>query len=145
MLYNLKNSWEVKDLYNVLNNYVDKGYVVEVKRKAPQRSLRQNNYLYLILGFFASEYGCSIEEAKIDFYKRTCNKDIFEREGVNKSGKVVKYLRSSKDLNTAEMCLSVERFRNWSSAVAGIYLPAPNEEEFLAFCAREIERSKEYV
>lgn len=145
MTYNLKNPYEVKELYKSLEHLVEKGVTIELKRKSPLRSLKQNSYLHLILGFFASEYGISLEEAKVDFFKRECNREIFEREVYNKSGKRVGCLRSTAELTTAELTLAIDRFRNYSSAVAGIYLPAPNEEQFLAFCAQEIEKNKEYV
>lgn len=128
-----------------LKKLVASGAVVEIKKKSPIRSQAQNRYLHVILGFFGAEYGMSMEEVKVDLYKRTCNREIFERKAVNKHGKEITYLRSTSDLSSAEMSLSVDRFRNWSSAVAGIYLPAPNEEAFLAYCEQEIERNKEFI
>ena len=52
--------------------------------------------------------------------------------------------RSSKDLNTAEMTLTIERFRNWA-ATKGYYLPAPDEERNLQLAEIEIERNNEYT
>lgn len=128
-----------------IKKLVSTGATIEVKRKAPNRSLAQNRYLHTILGFFGAEYGMSMEEVKVDIYKRLCNREIFERKTTNKHGREVTYLRSTKDLTTAEMALSVDRFRNWSAAVAGIYLPSPNEESFLAYCEQEIERNREFI
>ena len=101
--------------------------------------------LHLLLGYFASQHGCSLGEAKIDFYKRTCNRDLFERRAVNRQGREVTYLRSSAELTTGEMTLSIDRFRNWSAAVAGIYLPAANEQQMLIYAQQEIERNKEFI
>lgn len=145
MIFDPNNPFDVVKAREYLNSLFGRGALVEIKRKAPRRSNAQNNYLHLILGYFASEYGCSMEEAKIDFFKRECNRELFERDGVNKQGKGVTYLRSSKDLSSAEMSLATERFRNWSSAVANIYLPAPNEEQFLAHCMKMIEENREYI
>ena len=139
------NPYDVTRAREYLETLIRSGEPFELKRRAPKRTGRQNAYLHVIIGFFASEYGCSLEEAKIDFFKRECNKEIFEREGVNKKGKPVTYLRSSKDLTTSEMATATDRFRHWSSAVAGIYLPAPNEEQFLAYCEKVIEENKEFV
>lgn len=74
-----------------------------------------------------------------------CNRDIFEREKTNKKGKIIKTLRSSSELSTGEMTLAIERFRNYSSAQAGIYLPSPNENEFLLHIQQEIEKDKEFL
>lgn len=145
MIYNLNNPWEVQNLKEHLKKLIAKGGLVELKRKSPQRSLNQNRYLHMILGYFGCEYGLSLDETKVDIFKRECNRDLFEREAVNKHGRAVKYLRSSADLNSAEMTLAIERFRNWSASVAGIYLPSPNEEQFLAYCEQEIERNREFI
>ena len=145
MLYNLKNEYDVPKFKAYVNRLYAERAVVEVKRKNPARTLAQNAYLHLLLSYFASEYGCSAEEAKVDFYKRTCNRDLYEREQANKHGRTVKYLRSSAELTTAEMTLSIDRFRNWSSSVAGIYLPAANEQQMLIYAQQEIERNKEFI
>ena len=145
MIFNLKYPNDAKAAYAYLDNLMENQAKVEIKKKSPIRSLAANRYLHLILGYFSVSYGCSLDETKVDFYKRTCNREIFERERENKDGKMVKYLRSSATLDSKEFALSVDRFRSWSAMEAGIYLPAPNEEQFLEFCQREIERCAEYV
>ena len=145
MIFNLKNEYEVPKLKDYVNRLFREHAVVEVKKKLPNRTLAQNSYLHLLLGYFASEYGCSLEEVKIDYYKRTCNRDLFERKTINKKGKEVTYLRSSAELTTSEMTLSIDRFRNWSASVAGIYLPAANEQQMLIYAQQEIERNKEFI
>ena len=70
---------------------------------------------------------------------------MFERKTVNKKGNEVTYLRSSAELTTGEMTLSIDRFRNWSVSVADIYLPAVNEHQMLVYAQQEIERNKEYI
>ena len=145
MIYDLKYPKQVKEAYAYLENLEEHQCKVEIKKKSPLRSLNQNAYLHMILGYFAACYGCSLDEAKVDFYKRTCNREIFERERENKNGQKVKYLRSSATLDTKEFTLTIDRFRSWSAMVAEIYLPAPNEEQFLEFCQREIEKNAEHV
>ena len=63
----------------------------------------------------------------------------------DRKGKEVTYLRSSAELTTGEMTLSIDRFRNWSASVAGIYLPAANEQQMLIYAQQEIERNKEFI
>ena len=145
MLLNLGNPYDAQKAKEYLGKLIGKQCWCEVKELKPKRSNRQNAYLHVILGYFAAMYGCSLEEAKIDFYKRTCNRELFEVEVVNSVGKSVRALRSSSVLDSKEMTLSIERFRNWSSAVAEIYLPSPNEEQFLAYCRQKIEENREFV
>lgn len=144
-IFNLKNEYDIPKFKAYVNKLFQERAVVEVKKKLPNRSLAQNSYLHLLLGFFGSEYGCSLEEAKIDFYKRTCNRDLFERKIVNKQGHEITYLRSSAELTTGEMTLSIERFRNWSASEAGIYLPAANERQMLLYAQQAAERSREFL
>lgn len=145
MLFNLQNEYDVPKFKAYVNKLFKERAVVEVKRKNPARTLAQNSYLHLLLGYFGTQYGCSLDEAKLDYYKRTCNRDLFERKATNKLGKEVTYLRSSAELTTAEMSLSIDRFRNFASSEAGIYLPSPNEREFLIHIQQEIERHKEFL
>lgn len=117
----------------------------ELKKKKAPKTLKQNSYLHVIISFFASQYGCTEEEAKIDFFKREANRVTFEREITNKRGQNVKILRSTADLDREEMSLVIDRFRNWSAMVAGIYLPSPNEQEALIYCMNEIENNSTYL
>ena len=145
MIFNLKNPYEKDDFKNYANKLYLSESVVELTKKLPNRTLAQNSYLHLLLGFFASEYGCSLDEVKLDFFKREVNKAIFQRTITNKLGKEVTTLRSTTDLTTGEMSTAIDRFRNWSSAVAGIYLPSANDKQFLVYVQQEIERNKVFI
>jgi hypothetical protein len=144
MVYDLKNEYEVPKFTEKVRALLREGALVELKKRYPNRSQSQNRYFYLILGWFACETGYSVDEVKIDIFKRLCNKAIFERETTNKRGKTVKYLRSSADLNTAEFTTAIERFRNYSAA-QGIYIPSPNEGDFLMYIEKAMEQQKEYL
>lgn len=144
-IFNLRNEYDIPKFKAYVNKLFQERAVVEVKKKLPNRTLAQNSYLHLLLGYFGTQYGCSLDEAKLDYYKRTCNRDLFERKATNKLGKEVTYLRSSAELTTAEMSLSIDRFRNWSASQAGIYLPAANEQQMLVYAQQEIERNREFI
>lgn len=144
-LYNLKNVYDRKKFKEACNSMVLKGDYVELKRKNTQRSLAQNSYLHCLLGYFGSEFGLSLEEVKFDIFKKTCNLDIFQRERFNKRGQKIKYIRSSTELDKAEMTTAIERFRNYSSAECGLYLPSPNEGEMLFFAQQQIEANKDFI
>lgn len=145
MVFNLNNPFELEKFKGYVNQLYAQKAVVEVKKKLPKRSLSQNSYLHLILSWFACETGYSVEEVKLDYFKKRCNQDLFERKKVNKQGKEITFLRSSAELSTGEMTVAIERFRNYASAEAGIYLPGPNEREFLIHIQQQIERQKEFI
>lgn len=145
MIFNLANPYELDRYKEYVNTLYAKKAVVEVKEKKANRTLKQNKYLHVLLSYFACEYGCSVEEAKLDFYKRTCNSELFVVKKMNKYNREVETVRSSSSLDTCEMTLSIERFRNWSASVASIYLPSPQEHDYLLHCEQIIEQNKSYI
>lgn len=145
MIYELSNDYDTEKFLDKVDKLVQSKKIVELKVKSPIRSLRQNRYLHLILGWFATNYGCSIDEAKIDFFKRKCNSAIFLRSRKNKTGKEVKYLLSTADLDSEQMTTAIERFRNWSAIEADLYLPDPSDLRFLQYVEKEIENNKEFM
>ena len=145
MIFNLNNPYEIDKFKEYVNKLYAQKAIVEVKKKLPNRSLSQNSYLHLILSWFACETGYSLEEVKLDYFKKICNRDLFVRKKINKKGDEITYVRSSSDLDTLEMTTAIDRFRNYASAQAGIYLPSPNESQFLTYIEQEIERNKEFI
>lgn len=145
MIFDLDNEYDRAKFDEYISNMRNGGGLVEVKRKKPLRTLSQNSYLHLILSYFASEYGCTTDEAKVEYYKKTANRELYEREVTNKHGKKIVTLRSSTELTTSEMALSITRFLNWSASVAGIMLPSAGDDRFLAYASQCIERNREYL
>ncbi len=145
MLYDTKNPLDVQNAKTRLELLIKRGCVIELTEKKPKRSLNQNAYLHLLLGYFASQTGNTLEWVKQQYYKRLCNPDLFVGEKTDRFLGNMKYIRSSADLRTDEMNLSIERFRNWSASEAGIYLPEPTNEAEIAAMQVEVERYKTYL
>ena len=145
MVYNLSNPLDVQNARTRLEMLVKRGCTIELSEKKAKRSLSQNRYLHLLLGYFASQTGNTLEWVKQQYYKKLCNPDLFIGEREDLFLGRVKYVRSSADLSTDEMNLSIERFRNWSSAEAGIYLPEATSEAEIAALQVEVERYKTYL
>lgn len=91
------------------------------------------------------ETGNSLEYVKEVFYKRAANKDVFVRIKDDELLGQTEYLRSSASLSQEEFSVSIDRLRDWSSQVAGIYLPTPNEEQFLASIEVEMSKYKQWI
>lgn len=145
MIFNLKYPNDVKAAYAYLENLEEHQAKVEITKKSPIRSLSQNSYLHMILGWFCCEFGYTIEEVKYSIFKLQVNPELFIRTRVNKRGDEVRYVRSTAELTTTEFNQAVERFRNYSAMECQFYIPAPNETQFLEFIQREIEKNKEFV
>jgi hypothetical protein len=135
MIYNLNNTIEAEQAKARLNWLIEHGKKVELKEKRYNRTLSQNAYLHVLLGFYATQLGYSMEEVKQDIWKRDVCRQIFRKE---KNGREL--YRSSSDLNTLEMTNAIERFKDHALIEAGIKLPDPHEEQFLAWCQEEIDK-----
>ena len=120
-----------------LEKLIDQGKTFEIKDMS-RRSTRQNSYLHLIIGWFCQNFGYKskedVERIKKRHYKVECNYDLYVvSEGKDKlTGETLYECRSSADLTTEEMTLSITRFRNWASQEWGVYLPSPDEQSLLA-------------
>lgn len=144
MLYDLKNPLDRERFKRRCNALFQKQGIVELSERV-KRSSQSNRYLHLIIGYLAMETGNTLEYAKEVFYKRAANSEIFVREKEDDLIGKAEYLRSSADLTQEEFSLSIDRFRDWSSQTAGIYLPSPNEEQFLESIEYEMSRQQRWM
>ena len=144
MLYDLKNPLDRERFKRRCNALFKKQGIVELSEKTI-RSNQSNKYLHTLLGYLAIETGNTLEYVKEVFYKRTANKDIFVRIKDDELLGQTEYLRSSASLSQEEFSTSIDRLRDWSSQTAGIYLPSPNEEQFLASIEVEMSRYKQWL
>lgn len=145
MRFDLSNPYDLPRAREYFQKLVEQRAIVDITKKKEPHTIPQQKYLHLILGWFGVEIGMSLEQVKVDIYKRICNRELFEREHVNKRGKRVTYLRSTNDLTKDEYSLSITRFRNYASVEAEIYLPSSDERQFLSYIEGEMERYKEFI
>ena len=145
MIYNTSNPLDKANFQLRAKKLAESGVIVDLTEKKPRRSLPQNKYLHVILAYFGAQTGNTLEWVKQQYYKKLVNPDLFIREKEDKYLGWIKVLRSSADLDTAEMSLSIERFRNWAAQEAGIYLPSADEFIIIQQMEIEIERNKEYL
>lgn len=145
MIYRLNNQLDRQQFREKSEWLLKRQVVVELKEKKHQRSLSQNSYLHVCLSLFAVEFGYDLETVKYDYFKRTVNKDIFERKRDNKHGQEITYLRSTSDLDTGEMTTAIERWRNWCVQEAGLYIPEPNEQDAIMEAERMISMAEKYL
>jgi hypothetical protein len=151
MKFNLANDIDMARFDTQCEYLKRKRETVELIKKknktdgSTKRSKEQNKYLHLILGWFAVEFGNTMKYVKKNYYKRLVNPGTFIIKKDDRFLGRVQELRSSANLTTAEMTLTVELFRNWASQEAGIYLPAPNEDKFLEYIQNELDKYKQWI
>ena len=116
MIYDLHNPLDRERLKKRIGRLMDaESAIVELTEKKPQRSRAQNSYLHLLLGELALQTGNTIEWVKVEYYKKECNRDLFVTRRADKMLGTAEVLRSSADLTTDEMTLSIERLKKWAS------------------------------
>ena len=145
MIYDTSNPLDKANFLLRAKKLAESGKIIELTEKKPRRSLPQNKYLHVILAYFGAQTGNTLEWVKQQYYKKLVNPDLFIREKKDKYLGMIKVLRSSADLDTAEMSLSIERFRNWAAQEAGIYIPSADEAILIQQMEIEIERNKEFL
>lgn len=134
MKYNTAIEREKTDAKNYFEKLVASESLVEIKKISRTRSLRQNNYLHLLLGAFGDHFGYTIEESK--YIYKEINKTIYFYK---KKGRV--FVRSSADLSVDEMKQSIDRFRD-VSAEQGCDLPLATDQDWLRSIENSIEQNK---
>ena len=144
-LFNLSNPLDNANFLLRAKKLAESGKIVELTEKKPKRSLPANRYLHVILAYFGTQTGNTTEWVKQQYYKKLVNPDLFIREKEDKFLGRIKVLRSSADLDTSEFSLSIERFRNWASQEASIYIPSADEAILIQQMEIEIERNKEHL
>lgn len=146
MLYDLSIELQAENFKKRCNLLYKKKAIVSLAERKPQRTLRQNAYLHAALGYFGLQIGYKLDEVKDYHFKRIVNPELFVRKITDLiTGEERTVLRSSSDLTTEEMTLAIERFRNWASDIAGVYIPSPEEHRMVEQMEIEIQRAKLYL
>ena len=137
MIFDLARTDEVHKAREYLNQVARLGKKVEITRKAEHRSLPQNSYLHLILGYFGTETGYTADEAKTLYKRLNSNLYVYEKNGS-------KFLKSSADLSKEDMMLSIDKFIAYSEQ-QGIPLPKADNQDFLDLARNSVEAHKKYI
>lgn len=145
MVYDTSNPLDKANFLLRAKKLADKGAIIELTEKKPRRTLPQNSYLHVTIAYFASQYGCTTEWAKQRYFKQLVNPELFVREKDDEFLGRVKYLRSSADLDVSEMSLAIDRWRNWCSMEASIYIPSADEAILIQQMEAEVNRNKAFL
>lgn len=122
---------------------VKKGAVVEMTEHV-FKTPNQNRYLHLLIGVVALDTGNTIEDAKVAYYKKMVNPDLFLRIRQDKLGNSIESVRSITELTKEEMSISIDRFKRWGYE-NGIYMPNPEDTALLQDIELEIGRNRAYL
>lgn len=141
MIYKTQNKYHRQRAVVRFQKLIEKGATIELTEKKPRRTIQQNRYLHLILGWFAYETGYTLQEVKQYIFKQMVNPAIFYDGEVGELVPVQRW-RSTAGLDTAELTTAIDKFRDYSSAEAGIYLPEPRDLVALQEIEIELKNNK---
>ena len=146
MVYDLSTDIDRIRFQRRVETLLEKRVVVDLSEKKPKRTIPQNAYLHLLIGEFAMRTGNTMDWVKQEYFKRHCNAELFVRLKQDRLTKrEVEVLRSSRDLDTGEMKIAIDRFKHWSSAECGIDLPDAEDKEWLGYIEREMQHNREWL
>ena len=90
------------------------------------RTTNQNRYLHILCRILAVETGTTESYAKQVYFKELANEDIFVQTTKDPlSNKLIKIIRSSRDITLNEMRRAISNFIRWA-AEQGYALPEAN-------------------
>lgn len=144
MLYNAKKPIDIQNAIKKLKYLIEKQVVFELKEKRKKRTYSQNNYQHLLFSWFAIHTGYTAAEVKLDIYKKIVNPTLFYEGEFGEKVKIERW-RSTASLDTAETTMAINRFRNYSVVEFGLYLPEPEDLEYLKEIEIEISKQPEFL
>ena len=145
MKFNLNSTFEQVSATAFLKTLFEKKVFIEIKELTGGTN-QQNRYFHLLIGWFALNYGESVEFVKQIMIKRDICPEIFREELISqKTGNIIVSFKSWSDIDKPNRNIVIEKFRNWSAKEAKIYLPSANEDEFLKSIEVEIEKNKQWL
>lgn len=106
---------------------------IELKKIPKKRTLKQNRYVHVLFTLWGSEYGYSIDEAKL-VVKKLLGYMYQKQDQI--------FPKQTSKMDTRELTEFIDKFRNFSSS-QGYYLPSADEVgDNWGYYAKEIERAE---
>lgn len=146
MRFNPNNPIDIQRAKERLNFLIEKKKVFDITAKKETKTYPQLKYAHLIMGWFALEYGETLEYIKLEYFKKLVNPEIFEFEFTNrKTGEVRTSYKSCANVSKEELRLAITKFRAYSTKEAGIYLPDATDLVFMQQIEIEINNNQQYL
>src|ERR1017187_6467637 len=143
--FNLSRAFEINEASKYLTILAEKHAYIGIEELTLGTN-EQNRYFHLIVGYYALEYGETLQWVKQEIVKKVVCPEIFVCELISKkTGEVSQEIRSWSELTKPERTTVIDKFRNWSSKECGIYLPSPNEQGLLESIDKQLEQNKQWL
>lgn len=120
MLFDPKSDFDRKKARAYFEKLLNGDLPFELKATKKQRTIRQNAYLHVCLSMFCAETGYTIDESKELF-------SLHLPDLMRYTKKEVSFRKSSKDLDSKEMTVLIDKIREMSMDQLGLYIPTSEE------------------
>jgi effector-binding domain-containing protein len=135
--FNLAIQVELDRANEQLRKLAAKEVVVDIKEVRKRRSIPQNSYYHLLVSYWGSQNGYSIEETKQLLKHEQLDLYGYTREGHT-------FFRSSADLSKEEMQQSIDRFIEYAES-NGTDMPRAIDENFMTWAENYVEQHGRYL
>ena len=144
MIYDFNDPLQYLEAMRIIEDATERKLKLEIKKVRKMKTIPQNRYIYFLCQYFATEYGCTTNEAKEVYLKRQACPHIFREVKVNKYGKEIETYRSIASLTIDEMSSAIRNFIDWA-ARGEIELPLPYDRPFQRYAQQQIEKLEGYI
>ncbi|MBR8704895.1 hypothetical protein [Bacteroides pyogenes] len=137
MQYDGNNPLHVEQARTRLEQLIKNKKVFELTEKKPKRSLSQNSFLWLILGYWGVQTGYTKDEAEAIY--KIVNRDLYYRKK-EVAGQVIDVIRHTYELDVSEMAQSIDKWRNWAAQneACPVYIPSADDYNAVMIMEREV-------
>jgi len=120
MLLNLSKDFDRNKFKAYSDKLLEKEAKVELKESRATRTISQNSYFHVCLGYFSLHTGYTIKEAKQEFAYMLPEMFLYQKNDRT-------FRKSTSDLSKEEMMDLIEYVRSFCLDQFGIYLPTSEE------------------
>lgn len=146
MIYNPNKPIDIQRAIEKIKHFIAKGQPFELKQKPVIKSIKQNSYFHLIVGWFAWEYGEDFDYVKQEMIKKLICPEVFRTERTNRqTGEMREAWKSFATITKDETTFVINKFRDYSAKQAGIYLPEPSDLVALQEIEIQLKNNEQYL
>ena len=126
MKYDLKKSYDQQKAREYLDKLIKSKSKANLTKIHPKRSTDQNSYLHVLFGLWGNNFGYTMDEAKQTVKFALGLAYTESGNGKIKLTPAVHYQKTS-EMDSKELTIFIEKFRDWSAMTCDYYLPSPAE------------------
>ncbi len=118
MLYDLEIEYQRQKFDEYIKFVKRIRCVVELTRKFKKRTISQNAYLHVLFSIWGLHHGYLLNEAK---------QEVKEAIGYSYIKKGKRYYKQTSKMDSVELTIFIDKFRDWSNIVHNYYLLTADE------------------